>query len=75
MFVLCVLHSKDKRHNQDKAIPTKYTERTKKKNPGEGEIFRTRSDLLWGPLCPLYNMYRVSFPGIKWPRRGVNQPP
>ena len=33
MFVLCVLYNKDKRQsqdNQDKAVQTKYRERTKK---------------------------------------------
>jgi hypothetical protein len=33
-------------------------------NPGEGEIFRTRSDRPWGPPSLLYNGYRV-FPGGK----------
>jgi hypothetical protein len=32
-------------------------------NPGGGEIFRTRPDRLCGPPSPLYNGYRVSFPG------------
>ena len=29
MFVLCVLYSKDKRHNQDTELRIKYKERTK----------------------------------------------
>jgi len=33
-------------------------------NPGRDEIFRTRSDRLWGPPSLLYNGYRV-FPGGK----------
>ena len=37
-------------------------------NPGGNEIFR-------GPPSLLYNGYRVSFPGVKWPGRGVNHPP
>jgi len=40
-----------------------------------GEIFRTRPDWPWGPTSLLYNGYRVSFSGIKWPRRGVDHPP
>jgi hypothetical protein len=46
-----------------------------KKNPGEGEILRTRPDLPCGPLSLLYNGYRVSFPGVKRPGRGVHHPP
>jgi hypothetical protein len=34
------------------------------KNPGGGEIFRTRPDRPWGPPTLLYNGYRV-FPGGK----------
>jgi hypothetical protein len=44
-------------------------------NPGEGEIFRTHPDRLWGPPSLLYNGYRVSFPGLKQAGRGVNHPP
>ena len=38
-------------------------------------IFRTRPHWSWGPLSLLYNGYRVSFPGVKWPDRGVSHPP
>jgi hypothetical protein len=34
------------------------------KNPGGGEIFRTRPDRPWGPSSLLYNEYR-GFPGDK----------
>jgi hypothetical protein len=44
-------------------------------NPGGGEIFRTRPDRPWGLPSLLYNEYRVSFPGIKRPGRGVDHPP
>ena len=44
-------------------------------NPDGGEIFRTRPDRLWGPPIFLYNGYRVSFPGVKRPGRGVDLPP
>ena len=74
MFVLCVLYSKDKRQsqdNQDKEVRISYRQ---KKNPGKGEIFRTRPDRPWGPPSLLYNGYRVSLPGVKRPRRGVNHP-
>ena len=38
-------------------------------------IFRTRPDRPWSPPSLLYNVYRVSFPGVKRPGRGVNHPP
>ena len=40
-----------------------------------GEIFRARPDRHWGPPSLLYNGYRVSFPGVKRPGRGVDHPP
>jgi hypothetical protein len=40
-----------------------------------GEIFRTCPDRPWGPPSLLYNGYRVSFPGVKRPGRGVDHPP
>jgi hypothetical protein len=43
--------------------------------PVGGEIFRSRPDRLWGPPSLLYNGYRVSFPGVKRPGRGVDHPP
>jgi hypothetical protein len=45
-----------------------------KKNPGGGEIFRTRPDRPWGPPSLLYNGYRV-FSGVKGPERGADHPP
>ena len=36
------------------------------------EIFRTYPDRLRGPPSLLYNGYRVSFQGVKWPKRGAN---
>ena len=39
-----------------------------------GGIFCTRSDRPWGPPTPLYDAYRVSFPGVKRPGRGVDHP-
>jgi hypothetical protein len=33
---------------------------TEKKNPGGGEIFRTRPDRLWGPSSLLYHGYHGS---------------
>ena len=44
-------------------------------NPCRGEIFRTRPDRRWGPRNLLYNGYRVPFPGVKRPGRGVDHPP
>jgi hypothetical protein len=79
-FVLCVL-SKDKNAKcriikTKKQVRMKYREQenTKKKS-GEGDIFRTRRDQPWGPPSLLYNGYRVSFPGVKRPGRGVNHNP
>jgi hypothetical protein len=37
-------------------------------------IFRTYPDRPWSPHSLLYNGYRVSFPGVKRPGRGVNHP-
>jgi hypothetical protein len=44
-------------------------------NPGGGEILRTRPERLWDPPSLVYNLYRVSFPTVQRPGRGVNQPP
>jgi hypothetical protein len=44
-------------------------------NPGGGEIFRSCPDQPWGPPSLLYNGYRVSFPGVKWPGCGVDHLP
>ena len=44
-------------------------------NPVAGEIFRIRPDRPWGPPILLYNRYRISFPGVKRPGRGVDHPP
>jgi hypothetical protein len=44
-------------------------------NPVWGEIFLTRPDRPWGPPILLYNGYRVSFPGVKRPGRGVDHSP
>jgi hypothetical protein len=43
--------------------------------PGGGEIFRTCPDRPWGPSSLQYNVYRVSFPGVKRPGRGVDHLP
>ena len=40
-----------------------------------GRDFRTRPDHTWGPSSLLYNGYRVSFPEVKRPVRGVDHPP
>jgi hypothetical protein len=40
-----------------------------------GAIFCTRPDRPSGPPNPLYNGYRVSFPGANWPVRGVAHQP
>jgi len=43
--------------------------------PVGGEIFRIRSVRPWDPPNLLYNGYRLSFPGIKRPGRGVDHAP
>jgi hypothetical protein len=43
-------------------------------NPVGGVIFYTRSDRLWVPPSPLYNGYRLPFPGLEQPGRGVSPP-
>jgi hypothetical protein len=40
-----------------------------------GLIFSTRPDRSWGLPSLLYNGYRVSFPGVKLPGRGVDHLP
>jgi hypothetical protein len=51
-------------------LATGWTVRGSK--PGGDEIFRTRPGRPWGPLSLLYNVYGVSFPGVKRSGRGVN---
>jgi hypothetical protein len=54
---------------------TNRVQENTKKNHGGGEIFHICPDRYRGPLSLLYNGYRVSYPGLKLPRRGVNHPP
>jgi hypothetical protein len=56
-------------------IATRYGLDGPGSNPGWGEIFRTRPDLLWGQPSLIYNGYRVSAPGVKRLGRGVDYPP
>jgi len=44
-------------------------------NHAGGEIFRTPPAWPSVPPSLLYNGYRVSFPGVKRPGRGVEHPP
>ena len=44
-------------------------------SPGGNYILRTRPDRPWCPPSLLYNEYRVSFPRVKRPEGGVNNPP
>jgi hypothetical protein len=55
-------------------VETRYVWTVRGSNPGGGEIFRTRVDRPWGLPRLLYNGYRVSFPGLKRPGRGVDHP-
>ena len=49
--------------------------RLRNRIPDGSEIFHTRPDRPWGPPSLLYNGYRVFFPGVQRPGRGVNNPP
>ena len=42
--------------------------------PGEGDIFRTRSDTPCGPFSHLYSGFRVSIRGLNRPVSGVDLP-
>ena len=44
-------------------------------NPGGCEIFSNSPDRSWGPPSLVCNGYRVSFQGVKRPRRDGNHPP
>ena len=52
---------------------TRYGLHGRWSNPDEGEILHTRPDRLWGPHPASYKT--GIFPGVKRPKRGVNQPP
>jgi hypothetical protein len=81
MFVLYVLNIKDKKakprtaRTEETSTDKSTDTETKKKNPGGGDISRTRPNRSWGLPSFLYNWYRVSFPGVKWSERGVDHPP
>jgi hypothetical protein len=47
----------------------------RRSNSRGGEIFCAIAHRSWGPPSLLYNGYGVSFPGVKWPGRGVDHPP
>jgi hypothetical protein len=49
--------------------------RVRGSNPGGGKIFRTLPDRPWGLHQISYSTCRITFPGVKWPGRGVNHPP
>jgi len=44
-------------------------------NPSGGRNFPPPQDRPWGPPSLLYGGYRVSFPGVKRPGRGVDHTP
>jgi len=50
-------------------IPTKETENFR------GGVSRICPDRSWGPPSLLHNGYRLAFPAIRWPGRGVDSPP
>jgi len=43
-------------------------------NPVGDDIFCTCPDWPWGPPRLLHNGYRVSFPGVRQPKRSVEHP-
>jgi hypothetical protein len=45
------------------------------KNPGEGDVFRTRLNRPWRPPSFMYVGYRVSLPAVERPKRGVDDLP
>ena len=70
MFMLCVV-SKDKKAKW-RTMKTKTqvrlqcrVEENTIKNPGKGDIFRSRPDPLWGPPSLLYSGHHVCFSGGK----------
>ena len=70
----CRVKTKGKRQdNQNKETSTLNVQR--QNNPGEGKISSTRPDRSWGPPRVLYDVYRVSFPGVKLLGRGFIHPP
>ena len=75
----CVLYSKDNGTSTEKVQRgnkrRNSENKSKKKNPGRGKIFRTRPDRRWGPPSLLYNGGGVSFQRERRPGRGVNHPP
>ena len=60
---------------RDSSVGIAMTWAVRESNPGGFEIFSTPLDRPWGPHSLLNNGHRVSFPGIKQPRRGVDYPP
>jgi hypothetical protein len=70
---VCVVPSgQNAKPGQSGQRSTDKVQRTKK-IPVGGEIFRTYPDRPWGPPSLLYNGYRVFFPGVKRPGRGVKE--
>ena len=43
-------------------------------NPSGDDIFCAHPDRPWVPLSLLWNWYHASFPGMKWPGRGIDHP-
>ena len=69
---VCVVCCTVKTKAQAWIIKTRRDQGKELKNPGGGEIFRTRPDRPWGPPSLPYNGYRVSFPGVISPGCGFN---
>ena len=72
VLLLC-LHSLEGNDSVGSRFATGWTSRGS--NPEGCETFRTLPRRPWGPPSLLYNGYRVSYPGVKRPRHGVDHPP
>jgi hypothetical protein len=69
------LPHKRHRHGKCRRYRDSLQAAVRRSNTSEVEIFCTNPDRPWGPPSLLCNGYRMSFPGIKRPGRGVDHPP
>jgi hypothetical protein len=77
--VLCVFYSNDKRQNARQS-GQRTTDKAQRENSGKKIPVEARFSVPvhtdpGGPLSLIYNGYRISFPRINRPGRGVNRPP
>jgi hypothetical protein len=72
-FIPTTLYQKGRDCSVGMAI--RYGLDDRRSNLRRSEIFRSRTERLWGPPNLLYNGYWVSFPGVKRLARCVNHTP